>query len=85
MRGDNSPAGRLPAKEAGGEEEGVMVTERALRIRAQSDGDRKRVERWQRERDKLEVRFKTAAQQLWPNLPSTMQPQSQRTAKGRGR
>jgi hypothetical protein len=30
-----------------------MVSERAIRLRKQSDGDRKRVERWQRERDAL--------------------------------
>jgi hypothetical protein len=31
----------------------MPISERALRIRAQSDGDRKRVERWQRERAAL--------------------------------
>jgi hypothetical protein len=30
-----------------------MVSDRALRIRAQSDGDRKRILRWQQERDAL--------------------------------
>jgi hypothetical protein len=60
-----------------------MVSNEALRIRRQWDSDRKRVEGWARERDRHEARFRTAAQNLWPNLPSTTQPQAQppRTAK----
>jgi hypothetical protein len=61
----------------------MAISERALRIRAQSDGDRKRVQRWAKEREKLEARFKTAAQNLWPNLPSTTQPPPTKLQRGR--